>query len=129
MSLELQRVDSAINGDSGVITVKWVQRELKKRDEVSNKSLSFASGRKSSPNWLKQKGKLLAQVITNLRSVFGFRYGFRRPTTLSGLVFFTLSVSGCPLMMASVSCMFRSNGSGSCLSPSCPTTVLTCSLN
>lgn len=109
--------------------MKWVQRERKERDEVSNKSLSFASGRKSSPNWLKHKGKLLAQVITNLRSAFGFRYAFRREMTLSGLIFFTFSGSGCPLMMASGSSMFRSKGSGSCLSPSYPTTVLTSFLN
>lgn len=109
--------------------MKWVQRERKERDEVSNKSLSFASGRKSSPNWLKHKGKLLAQVITNLRHVFGFRYVFRRQTILSGLIFFTFSVSACPLMMASGSYTFRSKGSGSCLSPSYPTIVLTSFLN
>lgn len=61
---------------------------------------SFASGRKSNSNWLKRKGKLLAQVTVELGGVFGFGHGFRIQGISSGLISLPPLVSGCPLLMA-----------------------------
>lgn len=100
----------------GVITVKRVHREL--REMTYQIRDSFASGRKSNSNWLKRKGKLLAQVTVELGGVFGFGHGFRIQGISSGLIFLPPLVSGCPLLMASRSCMFQSRVCPSSLSSS-----------
>lgn len=117
LSLELQRVLWAIDGDSESSLFSGYRGSLKKEMTYQIRD-SFASGRKSSSKWLKQKGKLLAQGAVEFGSVSGFGHGFRTQGISLGLIFLPPLVSGCPLLMASGSHMVQSSVPPSSLSSS-----------